>query len=76
MRERLTLTGARERIAHKTYIRAGNYASNPFDAAKSRYTADGSWVVEAIAAGHDVMLDNPEALAYALVAAAERAGAA
>jgi pimeloyl-ACP methyl ester carboxylesterase len=76
MRERLMLTGLRERVAHKTYIRAGNYASNPFDAAKSRYTADGSWVVEAIEAGHDVMLDSPEALANALVAAAERAGIA
>jgi pimeloyl-ACP methyl ester carboxylesterase len=31
-------------------------------------------VVEAIEAGHDVMLDNPEALADALMAAAHRAG--
>jgi pimeloyl-ACP methyl ester carboxylesterase len=74
LRERLVLTGARERIANKTFLRAAGYASVPFDAARSRYTADGSWVVEAIEAGHDVMLDNPEALAQALVAAAGRAG--
>jgi pimeloyl-ACP methyl ester carboxylesterase len=74
MRERLVLTGARERVAHKTYLRAGNYSSIPFDAARARYSADRSWVVEAIEAGHDVMLDNPDALTDALLAAAARAG--
>jgi pimeloyl-ACP methyl ester carboxylesterase len=76
MRERLVLTGARERLYHKTYLRAGAYASGPFDEAFARYTGDPSWVVDAIRAGHDVMLDAPEALADALVAAAERAGLA
>lgn len=74
MRERLVLTGAGEKIAHKMYLRAGNYASIPFDAARTRYSAEPGWVVEAIEAGHDVMLDNPEALADALMAAAHRAG--
>ena len=76
MRERLVLTGARDRIAHKTYVRAGNYASAPFDAARARFEAEPSWVVATIAAGHDVMLDNPIALAEALQAAAARAGLA
>jgi pimeloyl-ACP methyl ester carboxylesterase len=75
MRERLVLTGARERVAHKTYLRAGAYTSIPFDAAKERLTGAPGWIVESIPAGHDVMLDAPEALATALVAAAERAGA-
>jgi len=73
-REGLALSGARERVAHKTYLRAGNYRSHPFDAARERLTGDPGWVVEAIPSGHDVMLDAPEALAAALLAAAQRAG--
>ena len=76
MRERLKLTGARERVAHKTYLRAGNYRSIPFDAARERLTGTPGWVVEAIPSGHDVMVDAPEELAAALVAAATRAGLA
>jgi pimeloyl-ACP methyl ester carboxylesterase len=76
MRERLVLTGARERVAHKTYLRAGTYASVPFDAARARFTGAPGWVVEAIPAGHDVMLDAPEELTVELVAAAARAGLA
>jgi pimeloyl-ACP methyl ester carboxylesterase len=74
MRERLVLTGARDRVPHKTYLRAANYPSGPFDAARARFEAEPGWVVAAIAAGHDVMLDNPPALAQALLAAAARAG--
>lgn len=74
-REGLRLTGARERVAHKTYLRAGNYASVPFDAARERLSGAQGWVVETIpGSGHDVMLDAPEALAAALQAAARRAG--
>lgn len=73
-REGLALTGARERVAHKTYLRAGNYRSHPFDAARERLTGEPGWVVEAIPSGHDVMLDAPKALAAALLAAAQRAG--
>jgi pimeloyl-ACP methyl ester carboxylesterase len=73
-REGLALSGARERVAHKTYLRAGNYRSHPFDAARERLTGAPGWVVEEISSGHDVMLDAPEALAAALLAAAERAG--
>jgi pimeloyl-ACP methyl ester carboxylesterase len=74
MRERLVLTGARERVAHKTYLRAGEYASIPFEAARERFTGAPGWVVEAIPSGHDMMLDAPEELAAALIAAAGRAG--
>jgi pimeloyl-ACP methyl ester carboxylesterase len=73
-REGLALNGARERIAHKTYLRAGNYRSLPFDAARERLTGDPRWVVETIPSGHDVMLDAPDELAAALFAAAQRAG--
>jgi pimeloyl-ACP methyl ester carboxylesterase len=74
MRERLVLTGARERVAHKTYLRAGAYRSFPFDAARERFTGAPGWVVEEIPSGHDVMLDAPGELAAALTAAAWRAG--
>jgi pimeloyl-ACP methyl ester carboxylesterase len=76
MRERLVLTGARERVAHKTYLRAANYPSISFEAARERFTGQPGWFVDAIPAGHDVMLDAPEALADSLVAAAQRAGLA
>jgi pimeloyl-ACP methyl ester carboxylesterase len=75
-RERLALTGARERVAHKTYLRAGTYRSHPFDAARERFTGAPGWFVEAIPSGHDVMLDAPGELSAALMAAAERAGLA
>jgi pimeloyl-ACP methyl ester carboxylesterase len=74
MRERLVLTGARDRVRHKTYLRAAAYPSIPFEAARTRFAADPTWVVAAIEAGHDVMLDNPVGLAEALLAAAHRAG--
>jgi pimeloyl-ACP methyl ester carboxylesterase len=74
MRERLILTGARERVAHKTYLRAGEYRSIPFEAARERFTGAPGWVVEVIPSGHDAMLDAPDELAAALIAAAERAG--
>jgi pimeloyl-ACP methyl ester carboxylesterase len=74
MRERMSLTGARDRVPHKTYLRAGTYRSHPFDAARERAVGTPGWVVETIASGHDVMLDAPEELAAALLAAAARAG--
>jgi pimeloyl-ACP methyl ester carboxylesterase len=72
--EGLALTGARERCAHKTYLRAGNYRSPGFDEARARVSAEGGWFVDAIPSGHDVMLDAPEELTAALIAAARRAG--
>jgi hypothetical protein len=48
----------------------------PFDAARERFIGKPGWVVEAIPAGHDVMLDAPEDLTVELVAAAARAGLA
>jgi pimeloyl-ACP methyl ester carboxylesterase len=73
MREGLKLSGARDRVAHKTYLRAGTYRSIPFDAAREALSGAPGWVVDTIPSGHDVMVDAPEELAGALVAAAERA---
>jgi len=71
--ERVVLTGARERVGHKTYVRASGYGSPPFDAARDRASLAG-WVVEDIPCGHDAMLDLPVELAGMLLAAAARAG--
>ena len=48
----------------------------PFDAARDAVTGAPGWFVEAIPSGHDVMMDAPDELSAALVAAAERAGLA
>jgi pimeloyl-ACP methyl ester carboxylesterase len=56
--QKLTLTGARERIASKTYIRASTYPSQPFDLALEKARARG-WRSYEVACGHDVMLDAP-----------------
>jgi pimeloyl-ACP methyl ester carboxylesterase len=74
MREPLALTGARERVTHKTYLRAAKYASVPFDAARERFTGAPGWFTGELPSGHDAMLDAPEELAAALLAAAARAG--
>ena len=63
--QRLTLAGARERIAKKTYIRAAGYPSAPFDRAREKARA-GGWRIEEVACGHDVMLDAPARLAEIL----------
>jgi pimeloyl-ACP methyl ester carboxylesterase len=67
---RIALTGARETIARKTYIRAKNYANPGFDRAVATVKADLSWRCHEVASGHDVMVDAPERLSELLVEAA------
>ncbi len=64
--EAVTVTGARERIAKKTYIRAGAYPNPGFDAALARVKADKTWRIYEVLCGHDVMVDMPERLAEIL----------
>ena len=65
--DKMTLTGARERIARKSYIRALNNANPGFDKAMARAKADPSWRTYDVACGHDVMVDMPERLAEILL---------
>ncbi len=65
--EKLSLTGASERIAKKAYIRATDYPSPPFDLALEKARGRG-WRTYEVACGHDVMLDAPEQLAEILQA--------
>ena len=64
----IKLTGAREKVAKKTYIRASNYPQPAFDKAYAECKSDKSWkALETIAAGHDVMVDTPEWLVDTLL---------
>ena len=63
MTEKIKLTGARERVATKTYIRAAGYPNVSFDKAYVRTKADRSWRTYEVPCGHDVMIDEPDRLA-------------
>jgi len=58
----IRLTGARERIGRKTYIRATAYTNPNFDRFYARTKADPSWRTYEVACGHDVMIDMPDRL--------------
>lgn len=64
------LSGARERIAKKTYIRAKGFNSAGFDAIAVRLRADPAWNVHDMPSGHDAMIDMPDRLSELLLAAA------
>ena len=56
----IKLTGAREKVAKKTYIRAPKYPQPAFDKAYAECKADKTWqTFETTTAGHDVMVDDP-----------------
>jgi hypothetical protein len=63
--QKVALTGAREAIGKKTYIRAAAYANTYFDAGLASARAK-NWRVFEVPSGHDVMLDMPERLAEIL----------
>jgi pimeloyl-ACP methyl ester carboxylesterase len=67
--QKLALTGARERVGKKTYIRAAGYANPYFDAGLAAARAR-NWRTYELPCGHDVMLDMPERLAEILQEAA------
>jgi hypothetical protein len=64
----IKLTGAREKVAKKTYIRAAKYPQPAFDQALAECKADKSWrTFEATESGHDVMVDAPQWLVDVLL---------
>ena len=67
--DKIAVTGALQRIARKTYIRAPSYANPGFDKAMARAKADPSWRTHDATCGHDVMVDEPEWLAKILLEA-------
>ncbi len=68
--ESIKLTGARERIARKAYIRATGYPSTSFDAAYARARTVSSWQAFEVPCGHDAMIDMPDQIAEILLAVA------
>lgn len=63
----LPLTGARDRIARKSYIRATDYPNPVFDAHAAKLKARPGWRLYDVPCGHDVMIDMPERLAEILL---------
>jgi pimeloyl-ACP methyl ester carboxylesterase len=67
--EAITLTGAYRRVTRRTYVLADGF-DHP--STKAHYTAfkdDPGWRTEVLHGGHDLMLDNPAAVAELLLAA-------
>lgn len=62
----ITLTGARDRVPRKSYIRAGLYKQPSFDRYLQERSATPGWQTQTIASGHDVMVDHPDKL-YAML---------
>jgi pimeloyl-ACP methyl ester carboxylesterase len=69
--EKMALTGARDRIARKSYIRAASYANPGFDRALAAAKSDRSWRTYEVPSGHDVMVDMPERLVEILLQVAQ-----
>jgi hypothetical protein len=64
------LSGARERVAKKTYIRLPKFPSAALDKASGECKADKSWtVLENTTSGHSVMVNEPEWLTAVLLQA-------
>ena len=63
----IKLSGAREKAAKKTYIRATGFPNPNFDKALAACKADKSWNTLEVNCGHIVMLDKPQWLAETLV---------
>src|SRR5262249_25207058 len=67
MTEKMSLTGARERILKKIYIRAAGYPNVSFEKAHARAKANPTWRTYEVTCGHDVMIDDPERLTEILL---------
>jgi hypothetical protein len=67
--DKVKLTGARDRIAKRTYIRAQGYPQPVFDKAYEKLKATPGWNVYEVNCGHDVMVDEPQWLVDTLVKA-------
>jgi pimeloyl-ACP methyl ester carboxylesterase len=63
----IVLSGAREKVAKKTYIRATSYPNPNFDKNFEKLKSDSSWRTYGVPCGHDVMIDMPERLTEILL---------
>jgi pimeloyl-ACP methyl ester carboxylesterase len=67
MTEKIRLTGARDRITKKTYVRAAGYPNVSFEKAYARAKADPTWRTYELPGGHDVMINEPDRLTEILI---------
>ena len=65
--DKITVSGARDKVAKRTYIRAKGYPSVPFDGAYEKLKNTAGWNVYEMAAGHDAMVDMPDRLTEILI---------
>jgi len=65
--ERISLTGAADRVPRKSYIRATDIASPAFQSAYERFSKTPGYTTYSIDCGHDVMIDKPVELAELLM---------
>jgi len=63
----IKLSGARDRVTKKTYIRASAYPQATFDKYLAVCKADRTWRTFEVPCGHDVMVDMPERLSDILL---------
>jgi pimeloyl-ACP methyl ester carboxylesterase len=63
----IVLTGARDKVAKKTYIRATSSPNPIFDSHLEKLKSDSSWRTYTVASGHDVMVDMPDRLTEILL---------
>ena len=63
----IVLTGAREKIGKKAYIRATSFANAKFDEHLAKLKGDQAWGTFGVPCGHDVMVDMPDKLADILM---------
>ena len=73
--QKLGLSGGLSGVARNHFIFASGWEGTPFTASYRRAKARG-WTTSEIACGHDVMLDDPEALVSELLGVAGAGGAA
>ncbi len=66
----IRLTGARERVPRKSYVRATGTPNAAFDVCYAAAQAKPSWRTYAVPCGHDVMIDMPDRLVEILEAEA------
>ncbi len=63
----IALTGARDKIGKKTYIRATSFSNPRFDSHFAKLKGDPTWRTFGVPCGHDVMVDMPDRLAEILM---------
>jgi pimeloyl-ACP methyl ester carboxylesterase len=64
------VSGARDRIAKRSYIRAKGYPNEAFDGYQAQCTRTAGWRVHELPCGHDAMVDLPTELTDLLLTAA------